>query len=311
MVHRGENVRNMNLKNVLLLLLASSANAATAAPAELILRHSPVPGGIAIVELLPLANAERPQVKYQNKRVMVIRDAERWKAIVGIPLETEPGSQALEVARDGADALHVSFTVSPKTYETQRLTIKEKRMVEPSAADLRRIAKESDLIKTALQKFREATNVTLNFVAPVEGRLSSPFGLRRFFNDQPRKPHSGLDLAAPKGTPIKAPGDGEVIAVGKYFFNGNTVILDHGQGLISMYSHMDRIIVKEGQSVAQGAPLGTVGMTGRVTGPHLHWTVSLNDTRVDPLLLFSEQAVTQLSAPPSTSAAHREINGAE
>lgn len=108
-----------------------------------------------------------------------------------------------------------------------------------------------------------------------------------------------------------APGDGEVIAVGKYFFNGNTVILDHGQGLISMYSHMDRIDVKEGQSVAQGAPLGTVGMTGRVTGPHLHWTVSLNDTRVDPLLLFSEQAVTQLSAPPSTSAAHREINGAE
>lgn len=300
----------MNLKRILLLLVAGLANTALAAPVAIAPRHSPVPGGIAVVELPPLASAERPQVRYQNKRVMIVGDADRWKAIVGIPLDTEPGPQALDVTPNGAEPLRVSFAVLPKEYEIQRLTIKEKRMVDPSPEDLRRIEKESVLITTALQKFRDASDVTLNFLAPVQGRLSSPFGLRRFFNDQPRKPHSGLDLAAPKGTPIKAPAGGEVIATGNYFFNGNTVILDHGQGLISMYSHMNRIDVKEGQRVAQGTVLGTVGMTGRVTGPHLHWTVSLNDTRVDPILLFSEQTLAQLSAPASPET-QGEANGSE
>lgn len=300
----------MNLNRYFLVLVLSTANAALAETAAITPRHSPVPGGIAVVDLPPLGGTERPQVRYQNKRVMIVGDADRWKAIVGIPLDTEPGPQALDVTSNGAEPLRVSFAVLPKEYEIQRLTIKEKRMVDPSPEDLRRIEKESVLITTALQKFRDATDITLNFLTPVQGRLSSPFGLRRFFNDQPRKPHSGLDLAAPKGTPIKAPAGGEVIATGNYFFNGNTVILDHGQGLISMYSHMDRLDVKEGQRVAQGTVLGTVGMTGRVTGPHLHWTISLNDTRVDPILLFSEQTLAQLSAPASPET-QSEANGSE
>lgn len=300
----------MNLQQLLLLLVASMANVTLAAPVTITPSHSPVPGGIAVVELPPLADKERPQARYQNKRVMILGDAERWKAIVGIPLDTEPGPQTLEVTTHGAEPLRVSFVVLPKEYEIQRLTIKEKRMVDPSPEDLRRIEKESVLIKTALQKFRDADDITLNFLTPVQGKLSSPFGLRRFFNDQPRKPHSGLDLAASKGTPIKVPASGEVIATGNYFFNGNTVILDHGQGLISMYSHMDRIDVKEGQRVAQGTSLGTVGMTGRVTGPHLHWTISLNDTRVDPILLFSEQTLAQLSAPAAPEIPG-ETNGSE
>lgn len=259
-------------------------------------RHSPVPGGIAVVELPAVKNASRPSVRLQNKRVMVVGTEEHWQAVVGIPLDTEPGPLTLEVTHAGSEPLSVSFVVTPKEYETQRLKLENKRMVDPTADDLRRIEKETGVIASALQKFSEGNDVAMNFIPPVQGRLSSPFGLRRFFNDQARKPHSGLDLAAPKGTPIKAPAAGEVIATGDFFFNGNSVFLDHGQGLISMYSHMDRIAVKPGQHVEQGVVLGTVGMTGRVTGPHLHWTISLNDTRVDPILLFSEHAIAQLTS---------------
>ncbi len=287
--------------------LFSAASGAQSLPTP---RHSPVPGGIAVIALDNPATT-RPTVHYQSKRVMVVGDAGHWQAIIGIPLDTSPGEQTLEISVSGGEPQPLNFTVQAKEYETQHLTIANKRMVEPTAQDLLRIEKETKIIQVALRHFSEAKQVPLNFAVPVQGPLSSPFGLRRVFNDQPRKPHSGLDLAAPKGAPIKAPATGTVIAVGNYFFNGNTVVLDHGQGLISMYSHMDRITVKESQHVALGTLLGTVGMTGRVTGPHLHWTVSLNDTRVDPMLLFNEQTLAKLSAAKTPEAVHGEPNSRE
>ena len=134
----------------------------------------------------------------------------------------------------------------------------------------------------------EQQQIDTDFIPPVDGRLSSLFGLKRFFNNQPKNPHSGLDIAAPAGTPIQAPASATVINTGDYYYNGNTVFLDHGQGLISGYFHMTEIKVKAGQQLKQGDIIGTVGATGRVTGPHLHWNVYLNRTKVDPALFIAD-----------------------
>lgn len=272
-------------------------------------RHSAVPGGIAVVPLDGFGPDTRPVAQLGDRRVVVLNSGGGWKAVVGIPLDAEPGELTLQLT--APESKTVAFKVEPKAYEEQRLTIKNKRMVEPTKKDLERIAKESTIINAAFGRFTEDLAATFNFVPPVKGVLSSPFGLRRFFNDQPRKPHSGLDFAAPKGTLIVAPAAGVVAAVGNYFFNGNNVIIDHGQGLLSMYSHLTRTYVKEGQKLDQGARVGTVGATGRVTGPHLHWTVTLNNARVDPLLFFSDQVLAQLNPTLATEDNDPDSGGSE
>jgi murein DD-endopeptidase MepM/ murein hydrolase activator NlpD len=248
-------------------------------------RPDPVPGGIAIISL-DGDRSQRPMAYYDGQRVMVLYDTDHWLAVAGIPLSTAPGAQELEVRYDHGPAHTRAFTVRDKQYAEQRLTVKNKRMVDPSPEDLQRIARESTRTKTALAHWSEASALEKPFRLPVRGEFSSPFGLRRYFNGQPRKPHSGLDIAASTGTPIHAPAAGQVVETGQYFFNGNTMFVDHGQGLVTMYCHLSRIDVAPGQRVAQGEVLGAVGRTGRVTGAHLHWGVSLNQTMVNPLLFF-------------------------
>ena len=158
--------------------------------------------------------------------------------------------------------------------------------MNPLPEDLKRINLELAAQNQAYQVFSQNIPSNIIFDKPVEGPLSSPFGLKRFFNGEARAPHSGLDFAVPTGTPIKAPADGKVILTGNYFFNGNTVFLDHGQGLISMYCHLSVIDVAVGDALVRGEVLGKVGATGRVTGAHLHWNVSLNDARIDPAILI-------------------------
>jgi murein DD-endopeptidase MepM/ murein hydrolase activator NlpD len=248
-------------------------------------KESTVPGGIAIISI----KAEmKPEAYFYDRKVMVVGSSNDWKAIVGIPLSAKSGTHNLVIKGGDVQTIY-KFEISNKEYETQYLTIKNKRKVNPNEQDMDRIIKEKKLISKAKSHWSDIDIVPLSFIKPAEGPYSSPFGLRRFFNDQPRKPHSGLDIAAAKGTPIVAPADGTVINTGHYFFNGNTVFLDHGQGLITMYCHMDSISIEEGTQVNAGEIIGNVGLTGRVTGAHLHWSVMLNNITVDPILFLNEQ----------------------
>ncbi|TBU94419.1 peptidoglycan DD-metalloendopeptidase family protein [Phytopseudomonas dryadis] len=246
------------------------------------LLHKPVPGGVAVVDLG--ASASAPSATYQGKPVLVIHeDQQRWIAIVGIPLSVKSGTQQIESAGQ-----RLSFQVGSKKYVEQRITIKDQQQVNPNAENLARIERELAEQTRAYRQFSPRQPSNLLFDKPVNGPLSSPFGLRRFFNGEERNPHSGLDFAANRGTPIKAPAAGKVILVGDYFFNGKTVFVDHGQGLISMFCHLSEIGVKVGDELPRGGVLGKVGATGRATGPHLHWNVSLNDARVDPAIFIGQ-----------------------
>jgi len=239
-----------------------------------------VPGGVVVVDLGSGATA--PRVRYQEKPVLVIKeDGQRWIAVVGVPLGAQPGEQRLEV-----DGKPLAFHVEDREYRAQHITLKNQRQVNPNPDDLKRIERELAEQTDAYRQFSPNQPSNLLFDKPVDGPLSSPFGLRRFFNGEERNPHSGLDFAAKTGTPIKAPAAGKVILTGDYFFNGKTVFVDHGQGLISMFCHLSQIDVKVGDQLARGAVLGKVGATGRATGPHLHWNVSLNDARVDPSIFI-------------------------
>ncbi len=263
------------ITSILLILHTSLINAA-----ELPLNQA-VPGGIAIIKL-DETGSSAPKVSYKNRPVMVIQHQGAWHAVVGISLSSKAGEQSISSGNNKK----YSFMVADKAYETQHITIKDKRKVSPNEEDMKRIGREKKKITAALSHWDDtfyANSILLDL--PTEGPLSSPFGLRRYFNEQPRNPHSGIDIAAPKGTPITAPANGKVILTGDFFFNGNSVFLDHGQGLVTMYCHMDRIDVKEGEIINRGKQIGTVGMTGRVTGPHLHWSVSMNDARIDPNLI--------------------------
>ena len=253
---------------------------------------APIPGGIALVPFEHNGNVRTLEISYQDKPVMISPDPNNhggWLAVVGIPLSAKAGQHQIKV-RNGSSVENIGFEVKGKKYKEQHLTIKNKRKVNPNKKDLKRIKKEKKKIVTALKSWTPADSINTEFVLPVKGRLSSPFGLKRFFNKQPRKPHSGIDIAAPIGTPIVSPAAGTVIDTGHYFFNGKSVFIDHGNGLITMYCHMSKIKVKVGEKVQQGQAIGSIGKTGRVTGPHLHWAVSLNDARVDPHLFFDDLA---------------------
>jgi len=245
---------------------------------------SRVPGGVAIVPLGPADTS--PLARIEDDRVLVIRDGAEWVAVLGIPLAAPPGSTLpLVVERAGSDPQTVPISVAPKEYASQHLKVKPGQ-VDLSAEDLARYERERAHLDQTIRTFSETEPATLRLQPPVQGPRSSSFGLRRFFNDQPRSPHSGMDIAAPNGTPVVAAGDGNVIDAGDYFFSGQTLILDHGQGLLTLYAHLSEIDVRLGEQVGAGTPIGKVGATGRVTGPHLHFTVYLNAVPVDPALFL-------------------------
>lgn len=281
----------MHRLRILIALAPGLALGAPAIQADLPLAAQ-VPGGIAIV-CVGGAAGPAPQVMFEGRRVLVARAGEGWGAVVGLPLALKPGSHEIAVVQGEKTERTIAFQVGRREYDKQYVTLANRRQVEPEPEDLRRIAREQEVLVRAFSTFSDFEPDGLAFELPSTGRVSAGFGSRRFFNNEPRLPHSGLDIAAPEGTPINAPAAGRVLETGDFFFNGLSVVLDHGQGVITMYNHLSRIDVIKGLRVARGERIGTVGQTGRVTGPHLHWSVSLNNARVDPALFLSDETRKQ------------------
>lgn len=249
--------------------------------------YSPYPGGVAVVKLGE-ADSQVSEVLFNGNRVLTLRQPNGYFALVGLALDTKPGMHELQVKADG-DSVQLNFTtafeVKPKAYPAQHLQINP-RFLAPSRTDRERIEREKPLILKATSHWRDTPPESLTLDAPSQGRLSSNFGLRRVLNGQERAPHAGLDVAVPTGTIVRAAAAGRVINTGGYFYAGNTVFVDHGQGFITIYLHLSRIDVNEGDEVERGATLGAVGATGLATGPHLHWGVLLNGVYVDPGLFL-------------------------
>ena len=271
----------INMKAFFTTLLFSLSALAVYAEADL--PHHAIPGGIVSITL-DQSGATAPTVLFQNKSAMTIQNAQgEWIAVIGVPLDQ---SSPIELA---VNDKKISLPINDFPYEEQHIEIKETRKVNPQKNDMTRINKEYGQMTPVYKSFNDGlANNWNSMLKPVDGPYSSAFGLKRFFNGQARKPHSGIDIAAPEGAPIKAPADGTIALTGDFFFNGNSVFIDHGQGLISMMCHLSRIDVKEGDVIKQGDLIGAVGKTGRATGPHLHWTVSLNNARVNPKLLLKK-----------------------
>jgi murein DD-endopeptidase MepM/ murein hydrolase activator NlpD len=213
-----------------------------------------------------------------------------WSALVGIDLETKPGRYAIKltgVARSGKNVIaQKTLWIAPKKFPTRTLEVDE-RYVNPPAEEKARIEEESARVKALMASITPEKFWRGAFRIPVTGEVISSFGKRNIYNNQPRSPHTGTDFRGDVGTPIRAPNAGRVVLAADLYYSGNTIIIDHGFGLYSYLGHMSKFSVGEGDFVKTSDVIGRVGATGRVTGPHLHWSVRIATTQVDPMSLIS------------------------
>jgi murein DD-endopeptidase MepM/ murein hydrolase activator NlpD len=247
---------------------------------------SAVPGGVAKIRLG--ASEQPPQVRVRGERVLLLREGNDWIAFVGIALAAKPGSKVqVQAEHAGGRQEQLEIKVVRKAYASQYLKVAPDK-VDLSTEDLERYERERAHLGGVLKTFTDTPPATLAMLQPAPGRRSSTFGLQRFFNGQARNRHGGMDIAAPEGTPVAAANAGRVIDAGDYFFQGRSVVLDHGQGFLSLYAHLSAIDTAVGDVVSAGSPIGKVGATGRVTGAHLHFSVYLNAVAVDPAFFLQD-----------------------
>lgn len=271
------------LKKISLILLLFS----TWAYGAIDMKHSPRPGGVAVVDFY--SNAPNPKAFYKHMPLYVqALDDLHYQVLIGIPLSENLGKKTITIK--DPKSRNISFEVLPYDYEEQHITLtgNKKKYVNPNLKYLERINQERPVLAQARNTFSPALLTQVNFIRPAQGITTGRFGLKRFYNGEARRPHTGIDYANKIGTPIKAASNAKVLLIGDFFFNGKTIFLDHGQGLISVYIHMNEIKVSQGQTVQQGQIIGTMGKTGRATGSHLHWGVYLNQSAVDPTLFLED-----------------------
>jgi len=223
--------------------------------------------------------------EWRERPIAFARTGDGWESLLGLDVEEVPGPRSVRVVArtaGGAELATVhAFEIEPKQWRTRRLTV-ARRFVTPPQSALPRIREEAELLAAALLVHTPTADWATGFVRPVDGVAVSGFGVRSVLNGLPRGPHNGSDFAAPTGTPIHAPAAGVVTFARPFYYSGNTVMIDHGQGVFSTMAHLSAYDVREGERVTQGQLLGKVGATGRVTGPHLHWAARVNGARVDP-----------------------------
>jgi murein DD-endopeptidase MepM/ murein hydrolase activator NlpD len=247
--------------------------------------RSATPGELVVVTIKVDGTPSSVRVNAFRKVIPTYKTEDGWQALVGIDLDQRPGRYLVEVeAEVGSTVLRQSraLLVAPKKFPTRTLRVNP-AFVNPSPTELTRIRADQTFLADVYARPAATRLWSAPFVRPVPGEANSSFGSRSVFNGEPRSPHGGTDFLSPSGTPIKSPNAGQVVCARDLYFTGNTVIIDHGLGLFSMLAHLSRLDVKEGDMVTPSQIVGLVGATGRVTGPHLHWALSANGARVDPL----------------------------
>jgi murein DD-endopeptidase MepM/ murein hydrolase activator NlpD len=249
------------------------------------------PGDVVRIDISGLDDSERMTATMFDQELAFYFDEpqKRWSALVGIDLDTKPGAYRLRIERAGSAAQTTrTLRVVPRRFRVRHLRVAD-NFVDPPSETLAQIAQDSATLAEAYARI-SPKRWNGAFVAPVDGAPSSNFGTRSYYNGQRRSPHSGVDFVGETGTPIRAANHGEVVVAAPMYFTGNTIVIDYGDRLLSVFAHLSEMHVKPGDIVEPSTIVGLVGATGRVTGPHLHWSVRLNGARVDPLSLISATA---------------------
>lgn len=251
---------------------------------------------VTVTSRMPL---EAPVLRDRDRRIPLEQAGEnRWEALLGIDFEAAPGPRRVVVESRRGDAPVVAaladLRVTARKFPVQRLTI-DPRFLEPPPEELPRIEREREAFRQTFASPRPGRLWSMPFLQPVAGEFRENFGARRVYNGKTRSRHGGRDVAAAEGTPVAASAAGRVALTGDFYFSGGSVVLDHGDGLFTMYFHLSRLDVKEGDAVASAQRIGAVGATGRATGPHLHWAARLSGARVDPAALLTLPAKSKMT----------------
>jgi murein DD-endopeptidase MepM/ murein hydrolase activator NlpD len=265
---------------IIIFFLLSYISIANAASSVKLPISESVPGGIEILTF-HIEPSMQPNAYFQGHQVFLLpnKNDRLWYALVGIPLTAKPQNYYVKIFLKDGSVINKKFSVNSKSYPAEYLK-----------GNILSSGKEEAKTKSAIDEARTiwTNNIpeSLTFNLPVEGKIFGDFGLQRFYNKKPRKPHNGVDIAAVLNSPVKAPLDGEVILTGNYNDTGNTIILNHGNGLLTLYAHLNKIFIEKGHYVKTGMIIGSVGQGGIISQPHLHWSVLLNGEFVNPKLFL-------------------------